>query len=76
MPRIHRSALFCLVCCLLGGWMIWFSVVLFASVSGVVFGLFIQTIRGKKKTDAFPFGPCLVMGAFAWMAGFDLARWF
>lgn len=52
-----------------------FSVVLFASVSGIVFGLIIQTIRGKKKTDAFPFGPCLVMGAFAWMAGFDLAKW-
>jgi leader peptidase (prepilin peptidase) / N-methyltransferase len=53
-----------------------FSVVLFASVSGIVFGLIIQTIRGKKKTDAFPFGPCLVMGALAWMAGFDLTRWF
>lgn len=52
-----------------------FSIVLFASVSGIVFGLAIQTIRGKKRTDAFPFGPCLVMGAFAWMAGFDLARW-
>lgn len=52
-----------------------FSVVLFASVSGIVFGLVIQTIRGKKKTDAFPFGPCLVMGAFAWMAGFDLTKW-
>lgn len=52
-----------------------FSVVLFASVSGVVFGLIIQSIRGKKKTDAFPFGPCLVMGALAWMAGFDLAKW-
>jgi leader peptidase (prepilin peptidase) / N-methyltransferase len=63
----------------IGAWMgvtALFSVVLFASVSGVVFGLFIQTIRGKKKTEAFPFGPCLVMGAFAWMAGFDLARWF
>ncbi|WP_291810248.1 A24 family peptidase [Limnobacter sp.] len=52
-----------------------FSVVLFASVSGIVFGLIIQTIRGKKKTDAFPFGPCLVMGALAWMAGFDLTKW-
>ncbi len=52
-----------------------FSVVLFASVSGIVFGLIIQTIRGKKKTDAFPFGPCLVMGAMAWMAGFDLTKW-
>lgn len=52
-----------------------FSVVLFASVSGIVFGLIIQTIRGKKKTEAFPFGPCLVMGALAWMAGFDLTRW-
>ncbi|WP_138519415.1 prepilin peptidase [Limnobacter alexandrii] len=52
-----------------------FSVVLFASVSGIVFGLVIQTIRGKKKTDAFPFGPCLVMGALAWMAGFDLTKW-
>lgn len=52
-----------------------FSVVLFASVSGIVFGLSIQTIRGKKKTEAFPFGPCLVMGAFAWMAGFDLTKW-
>lgn len=52
-----------------------FSVVFFASVFGIVFGLIIQTIRGKKKTDAFPFGPCLVMGAFAWMAGFDLTRW-
>ncbi|WP_334119290.1 prepilin peptidase [Limnobacter sp.] len=52
-----------------------FSIVLFASVSGIVFGLAIQTIRGKKRTDAFPFGPCLVMGAFAWMAGFDLAKW-
>lgn len=52
-----------------------FSVVLFASVSGIAFGLIIQSIRGKKKTDAFPFGPCLVMGALAWMAGFDLAKW-
>ena len=52
-----------------------FSVVFFASVFGIVFGLIIQTIRGKKKTDAFPFGPCLVVGAFAWMAGFDLMRW-
>lgn len=52
-----------------------FSVVLFASVFGIVFGLIIQTIRGKKRTDAFPFGPCLVMGAFAWMAGFDLTQW-
>ena len=52
-----------------------FSVVFFASVFGIAFGLIIQTIRGKKKTDAFPFGPCLVMGAFAWMAGFDLTRW-
>ena len=52
-----------------------FSVVLFASVSGIFFGLIIQTMRGKKKTDAFPFGPCLVMGAFAWMAGFDLTQW-
>jgi leader peptidase (prepilin peptidase) / N-methyltransferase len=51
------------------------SITLFASVSGIVFGLIIQTIRGKKKTDAFPFGPCLVMGAFAWIAGFDLAKW-
>lgn len=51
-----------------------FSVVLFASVSGIVFGLVIQSIRGKKKTDAFPFGPCLVMGALAWMAGFDLTK--
>lgn len=63
----------------IGAWMgvtALFSVVLFASVSGVVFGLAIQTIRGKKKSEAFPFGPCLVMGAFAWMAGFDLAKWF
>lgn len=52
-----------------------FSVVLFASVFGIAFGLAIQTIRGKKKSDAFPFGPCLVMGAFASMAGFDLTRW-
>jgi leader peptidase (prepilin peptidase) / N-methyltransferase len=53
-----------------------FSVVLFASVSGIVFGLIIQTIRGQKKTDAFPFGPCLVMGALAWMAGLDVIQWF
>jgi leader peptidase (prepilin peptidase)/N-methyltransferase len=62
----------------IGAWlglMSLFSVVLFASVSGIVFGLIIQTIRGKKKTDAFPFGPCLVMGALAWMAGFDLTKW-
>lgn len=51
------------------------SIVLFASVSGIVFGLAIQTMRGKKRTEAFPFGPCLVMGAFAWMAGFDLTKW-
>lgn len=62
----------------IGAWMgitSLFSVVLFASVSGIVFGLIIQTIRGKKKTDAFPFGPCLVMGALAWMADFDLTKW-
>lgn len=62
----------------IGAWMgavSLFSVVFFASVFGIAFGLIIQTIRGKKKTDAFPFGPCLVMGAFAWMAGFDLTRW-
>ena len=51
------------------------SITLFASLSGIVFGLIIQTIRGKKKTEAFPFGPCLVMGAFAWIAGFDVAKW-
>lgn len=51
------------------------SVVLFASLSGIVFGLAIQSIRGKKKTDAFPFGPCLVMGALAWLAGLSLNTW-
>ncbi len=52
-----------------------FSIILFSSVFGIFFGLVIQTLRGKKKTDAFPFGPSLVMGAFAWMAGFDLMKW-
>jgi leader peptidase (prepilin peptidase)/N-methyltransferase len=52
-----------------------FSIILFASVFGIVFGLVIQTIRGKKKTDAFPFGPCLVIGAFSWIVGLDLIQW-
>ncbi|HEX4879051.1 MAG TPA: A24 family peptidase, partial [Limnobacter sp.] len=52
-----------------------FDIVLIASVSGVFFGLAIQTIRGKKKSEAFPFGPCLVFGALAHMGGLQLARW-
>jgi leader peptidase (prepilin peptidase) / N-methyltransferase len=52
-----------------------FSIILFSSVFGIFFGLVIQTVRGNKTTDAFPFGPSLVMGAFAWLAGFDLMKW-
>ncbi|HEX4842327.1 MAG TPA: A24 family peptidase [Limnobacter sp.] len=52
-----------------------FDIVLLASISGVFFGLAIQTIRGKKKNEAFPFGPCLVFGGLAHMAGLQLANW-
>lgn len=52
-----------------------FDIVLLASVSGVFFGLMIQTVRGKKRSEAFPFGPCLVFGGLAHMAGLQLANW-
>ncbi|HEY1057893.1 MAG TPA: A24 family peptidase [Limnobacter sp.] len=53
-----------------------FTVLLFASVFGIVFGLAIQKLRGKRNHEAFPFGPCLVAGALAWMAGLNLLDWF
>lgn len=52
-----------------------FTVVLLASVSGVLFGLALLTLRGQSKRDAFPFGPCLVLGALAWMAQVDVLQW-
>ncbi len=52
-----------------------FDIVLIASVSGIFFGLGLQTLRGKGRNEAFPFGPCLVFGAFGHMAGLQLARW-
>lgn len=52
------------------------TIILVASLFGVVFGLIIQKIRGKHHSEPFPFGPCLVVGAFSWLAGFDLTHWF
>jgi leader peptidase (prepilin peptidase)/N-methyltransferase len=51
------------------------TVVLFASVSGIFFGLAVQAIRRQSRADPFPFGPCLVAGAFAWMMGLNLSNW-
>lgn len=52
-----------------------FTVILFASVFGVFFGLLVQKLRGKNRNEPFPFGPCLVLGALAWMAGLNLGNW-
>ncbi len=51
-----------------------FSVLLVSSVSGVVFGLAIQKMRGVDHTEPFPFGPSIVFGTFCWMAGLDVIR--
>jgi len=62
----------------IGAWhgiMSLFTVVFVASVSGIFFGLGIQWLRGKNHTEPFPFGPCLVLGAFTWMAGLDISKW-
>lgn len=52
-----------------------FTVILLASISGIFFGLIIQKIRGKHHQDPFPFGPCLVFGAYLNLAGIDLSQW-
>ena len=52
-----------------------FTILLSASLFGIFFGLLIQTLRGKQRHEAFPFGPCLALGAFAWLGGFDISRW-
>lgn len=51
------------------------TIVLVASVSGIVLGLVLQAVRKSSQSEPFPFGPSLVLGAFAWMAGLDLAHW-
>lgn len=51
------------------------SILLVASVSGIVFGLIVQRLRGEGREAPFPFGPSLVFGTFSWMAGFDAMRW-
>lgn len=52
-----------------------FTILLTSSLAGIVFGVAIQTIRGLKKTEAFPFGPSLVFGMFCWMGGFNILDW-
>jgi leader peptidase (prepilin peptidase)/N-methyltransferase len=51
-----------------------FSVLLVSSVSGVVFGLIIQKVRGVGHSEPFPFGPSIVFGTFCWMVGLDITR--
>lgn len=51
------------------------TIVLVASVSGILLGLSLQALRNTSRSEPFPFGPSLVLGAFAWMAGLDLAHW-
>lgn len=52
-----------------------FTVLLFASLTGIFFGLGLQWLRGKNHNEPFPFGPSLVMGAFAWLFGLDFSQW-
>lgn len=51
------------------------SVILVSSVAGVVFGLAYQAMRGKSRSEPFPFGPSIVVGAMSWFFGFDISKW-
>lgn len=45
------------------GWEGVITTVIFASVLGLVYSAFLMIFRGKKRSDAIPFGPFLSMGA-------------
>lgn len=50
------------------------SVLLVASVIGVIFGIAIQVIRGNSMSTPFPFGPSLVIGLFSWLLGLNITN--
>ena len=45
------------------GWEGVITTIVFASVLGLVYSLFLMAFKGKKKSDAIPFGPFLSAGA-------------
>ncbi len=45
------------------GWQGVLTTVVFASFFGLVYAVFLMIFRGKKRTDAIPFGPFLSLGA-------------
>lgn len=48
------------------------SVLLVASVIGVIFGVTLQIIRKNSMSAPFPFGPSLVIGLFSWLLGLNI----
>ncbi|MDX1668718.1 MAG: prepilin peptidase [Limnobacter sp.] len=50
------------------------SVLLVASVVGVVFGVGILIKQGKSMATPFPFGPSIVLGLFSWLLGFNVSE--
>lgn len=45
------------------GWQGVITTIIFASVIGLVYSLYLMIFKGKKRGDAIPFGPFLSMGA-------------
>ena len=45
------------------GWQGIITTMIFASVLGLVYSVFLMIFKGKKRSDAIPFGPFLSMGA-------------
>ncbi len=45
------------------GWQGVVTTIIFASALGLIYSVFLMIFKGKKKSDAIPFGPFLSMGA-------------